>query len=219
MGRKNIMSPSVLSGDFWKLGEQISELEKEGTKWLHIDVMDGFFVPCISYGMPVIKSLRSHTSMFFDVHLMIIDPERYIDFVADSGADLINFHIEATKNVQGCINVIRQKGKKVGLTIKPDTPVSKVVPYLDQVDMILVMTVEPGFGGQKLIPECIDKVRELRAIVEEKGLTDLDIEVDGGININNITTAIEAGANVIVAGSAVFNGDITANIQQFNAKL
>jgi len=219
MSRNNKMSPSILSGDFWRLGEQITELEKAGVEWLHIDVMDGIFVSSISYGMPVIKSIRPKTDLFFDVHLMITEPERYLEIFADCGADLIDFHFEATKNVQGCINAIKALGKKVGIAIKPDTPVIEIVPYVDQVDMILVMTVEPGFGGQKLIPSCFDKVRELRTITDEMGLTDLNIQVDGGINADNVTVALDAGANIIVAGSAVFKDSITENINRFNEKL
>jgi ribulose-phosphate 3-epimerase len=214
----NILSPSMLSADFMRLGEQIKQLEEAGVKYLHIDVMDGFFVPSISYGMPVIASIRKGTDMFFDVHLMIDEPERYIEEFAKSGADLINFHVEATADVEGTIAKVRDTGKKVGLTIKPNTPVEALVPYLDKVDMVLIMTVEPGFGGQKLIPQCIDKVREISSIIKEKNLS-VDIEVDGGINIDNVTTALEAGANVIVAGSAVFKDDVAANVDGFMKKM
>lgn len=219
MSSNNILSPSILSGDFWKLGEQIAELEKADTKWLHIDVMDGIFVPSISYGMPVIASLRPKTELFFDVHLMITEPERYFDEFAKSGADLINFHLEATKDVKGCIEKIRALGKKVGIAIKPNTPVEEVLPYASAVDMILVMTVEPGFGGQKLIPSCIDKVRELRTETDKMGLNELLIQVDGGINIDNVLDATNAGADVIVAGSAVFKGDIREKAAAFIAKM
>lgn len=210
----NILAPSMLSADFWKLGEQIEEIEQAGAQYLHIDVMDGLFVPSISYGMPVIASIRKKTDMFFDVHLMIEKPERYVEEFAKSGADLINFHLEATEVVEETIAKIRECGKKVGITIKPNTPAEAVEPYLHLVDMVLVMTVEPGFGGQKLIPECIDKVPVIRKMIEDKGL-DVDIEVDGGINSENVHLALEAGANVIVAGSAVFKDDITANVKAF----
>lgn len=214
----NVLSPSILAADFRRLGEQIKEIENSGVKYLHIDVMDGLFVPSISYGMPVIASIRNGTQMFFDVHLMINEPERYIEDFAKCGADLINFHVEATKDVEGTINKIRQSGKKAGITLKPGTPTAAVEPYIDKVDMVLVMTVEPGFGGQKLIPECIDKVRELSRIVKERKLS-TDIEVDGGINLDNVTDVIDAGANVIVAGSAVFKGDISVNINEFMNKM
>lgn len=214
----SVLSPSILSADFWRLGEQIMEMENAGVKNLHIDVMDGIFVPTISYGMPVIASIRKHTQMFFDVHLMINEPERYIEDLAKNGADMINFHIESTKDVEGTINKIRQNGKKVGITIKPGTPVEAVEPYLDKVDMVLVMTVEPGFGGQKLMPECIDKIREVSRMVKDRKLA-TDIEVDGGINLDNVSDVIDAGANMIVVGSAIFKGDIGVRIKEFMNKM
>lgn len=214
----NVLSPSMLSADFWKLGEQLEEVEKAGARWIHIDVMDGLFVPSISYGMPVIASIRKKTNLFFDVHLMIEKPERYIREFAESGADLINFHLEATEQVEETIAAIRSFGKKVGITIKPGTPAEAVEPYLALVDMVLVMTVEPGFGGQKLIPECVDKVPVIRRMIEEKGLA-VDIEVDGGINLDNVEAAVDAGANIIVAGSAVFKNDIGVNVKSFLEKL
>lgn len=207
----NILAPSILAADFWRLGEQIQEVEKAGAQYLHIDVMDGVFVPSISFGMPVLQTIRKHTGLFFDVHLMIEKPERYLQEFADCGADLINFHLEAAEDVRGTIAKIRSLGKKAGVTIKPATPVDAVAPYLELVDMVLVMTVEPGFGGQKLMPGCLDKVKELRGMAAERGL-DIDIEVDGGITVDNVELALQAGANVIVAGSAVFKGNIAENV-------
>lgn len=210
----NILSPSILAADFWNLGEQIDKVREGGAQYLHIDVMDGMFVPAISFGMPVISTIRKHTDIFLDVHLMIEQPERYVEEVAKSGADLINFHIEATQDVKGTIEMIRSFGKRVGITVKPATPAEAVIPFLDQVDMVLVMTVEPGFGGQKLMPDCVEKVKAVRKLIRDRGLF-VDVEVDGGLTIDNVRSVIEAGANVIVAGSAVFKQDIAENVRQF----
>ena len=214
----NKLSPSILSADFWKLGEQIDQVQRGGAQYLHIDVMDGMFVPSMSFAMPVIASLRKKTDIFFDVHLMVEKPERYVKEFAESGADLINFHLEATEDVEGTIAAIRSFGKKVGITIKPKTPAEAVAPYLDKVDLVLIMTVEPGFGGQKLIPECVEKITAVRNMITEKGL-DVEVEADGGINSDNVKSIVEAGANVIVAGSTVFKNDIEENVKALLQKM
>lgn len=214
----NILSPSILAADFWQLGEQIEQAEQAGAQYLHIDVMDGLFVPSISFGMPVITSLRKRTDIFFDVHIMIQEPERYATEFVKCGADMVTFHLEATEHVQDTIDSIRQAGGKVGISIKPGTPVEAVLPWLDQLDMVLVMTVEPGFGGQKYMEACTDKIRQVRAAITERGLS-VDVEIDGGVTADNIRIPLEAGANVIVAGSAVFKGDVTENIHALMAQM
>lgn len=197
------LSPSLLSADFSRVGEQLSLLEKAGVPYLHLDVMDGIFVPNITFGMPVIQSIRKATKMVFDVHLMITDPERYVEAFAKAGANIINFHVEATKDPAAVLAKIKETDAKTGITIKPATPVETVKPYLPEVDMVLVMTVEPGFAGQKFMPEQLEKVRRLAEWKKESGLA-FDIEVDGGVTQENVRAVLDAGANVIVAGSAVF---------------
>lgn len=197
------ISPSILACDFTRLGEEIESIRLAGAEMAHLDVMDGIFVTNISFGLPVIESIRKNTSMFLDVHLMITKPERYIERFIDAGADLVTFHIEATKCPEKCLEMIKSRGKKAAISVKPNTPVEDIYPYLDSCDMILVMTVEPGYGGQALIPDCLEKVKKLKAEIDKRELA-VDIQVDGGINEKNAAEAKEAGANVLVAGSAVF---------------
>ena len=209
-----ILAPSILSADFADLGNDIRKTIKGGADYIHIDVMDGKFVPSISFGMPVIKSIRKVTDMYFDVHLMIDDPARYINEFKEAGADGLTIHAEACDNVAGTLKKIKDAGMDPSLSIKPDTPVSDIIGYLDMVKMVLIMSVEPGFGGQKLIPKTVDKVRELRKIIDS-GHPDVLIEIDGGINLENVRDIVDAGVDVVVAGSAVFKNDVEANTAAF----
>lgn len=210
----NILSPSMLSADCTVLGEQIERIKEGGAQYLHIDVMDGVFVPAISFGMCVVKSLRKIENIVFDVHLMITEPIRYIEAFARDGGDIITVHLEACEDVEATLLKIRECGCKVGLSIKPGTAVETIRPYLGLVDMILVMSVEPGFGGQKYIEASTERIRQVRTMITESG-KDIDVEVDGGINTSNVSMVLEAGANVIVAGSSLFGGDVLGNTKEF----
>ncbi|MGC4020012.1 MAG: ribulose-phosphate 3-epimerase [Muricomes sp.] len=211
---KNILAPSILSADFKVLGEQIRMTADSGAKYLHFDVMDGMFVPSISFGMPVLKSIQGVSSQVMDTHLMVTDPIRYVEAFQAAGADILTVHLEACEDIQAVLDKIHSCGMKAGISIKPATPVEALIPVLDQAEMFLIMSVEPGFGGQAFIPESLNKIRSLRALLDERKL-DADIEVDGGIYLTNVREVLSAGANVIVAGSAVFNGNIKENVKGF----
>ena len=209
------ISPSILSADFSRLGEEIIALEKAGADYIHIDVMDGHFVPNITIGPEVIKRLRPITRLTFDVHLMIEPVDKFVKDFAEAGADVITFHPEATKNLSETIKLIKSFGKKVGVSLKPGSPISLVESFLEQIDLILIMSVNPGFGGQKFMPEVLDKIKQLKNMIDEKKLN-IDIEIDGGINFNNSKKVKNYGANILVSGSTVFkenNGDLKKNIQ------
>ena len=214
-GLKKILSPSILSADFKKLGEELETIDKAGAEYVHVDVMDGLFVKSISFGMPVIKSARSATDKVFDVHLMIDEPIRYIEEFVKCGADIITVHVEACQDVAATLKKIKEYNVKPAITLNPETPVKAIEPYLSMVDMVLVMSVHPGFGGQKFIPESIQKVKEVKKLLIDKGIDKVDIEIDGGINAENLASVLEAGVNVVVAGSAVFKNDASENVKKF----
>lgn len=205
-----ILAPSILAADFTKLGEQMKETEKEGAKYIHFDVMDGKFVPSISFGMPVLSSIRNATGQIYDVHLMIEEPIRYVEEFQKAGADIITVHLEACSDVKATLEKIKSCGAKAAISICPDTPVKELEPYAELVDMVLIMSVHPGFGGQSFIPASLEKIRETRAMLDRVNPA-ADVEVDGGIYTTNVKEVLEAGANVIVAGSAIFRGDAAEN--------
>ena len=212
--KKIQISPSILSADFSQLGNEIKRLENGGADMIHVDVMDGHFVPNLTLGPPIIKALRKYTKLPFDVHLMISPVHKYIQDYADAGADIITIHPEATENLKESINHIRKLNKKIGISLNPETKIDIVMNLLSEIDLILIMSVNPGFGGQKFIPEVLDKIKELTKIKNNKNL-DFDIEIDGGINFDNYKLAIEAGANILVSGTTIFknnNGNIKKNI-------
>lgn len=209
-----VLSPSILAADFKVLGQEMKKTEENGAAYIHFDVMDGMFVPSISFGMPVLASINDATEQFMDAHLMVQEPIRYVEAFQKAGADSVTVHLEACEDVKTTLDKIHACGMKAGLAVNPETDVKELVPYLEDVEMILIMSVHPGFGGQKFIPESLDKIRAVRAMLNEKNL-ETDIQVDGGIYVENVREVLDAGANVIVAGSAVFRGDAGENTAKF----
>ena len=209
-----VLSPSILAADFKVLGQEMKKTEENGAAYIHFDVMDGMFVPSISFGMPALASIHDATEQFMDAHLMVQEPIRYVEAFQKAGADYVTVHLEACEDVKTTLDKIHACGMKAGLAVNPETDVKELVPYLEDVEMILIMSVHPGFGGQKFIPESLDKIREVRAMLNEKNL-ETDIQVDGGIYVENVREVLDAGANVIVAGSAVFRGDAGENTAKF----
>jgi ribulose-phosphate 3-epimerase len=218
--KKIQISPSILSADFGQLGNEIKRLEKGGADMIHVDVMDGHFVPNLTIGPPVIKALKKHSSLIFDVHLMISPVHKYIEAYSNAGADIITIHPEATDDLKSSIIKIKELKKKVGVSLNPETKIDIILDLLDQIDLVLIMSVNPGFGGQKFMPEVLTKIKKLKKIQEDSGIN-FDIEIDGGINFDNYKDAIEAGANILVSGTTIFksnNGDIKKNIELLKSK-
>lgn len=209
-----ILSPSLLSVDFSNIAENVQAIDNAGAQYIHLDIMDGAFVPNISFGPPVVKCIRKTTDRIFDVHLMIEEPDRYMDDYKACGADIVTVHAESCKHLHRTVMRIKELGMKAGVALNPSTPLSVLDYILPELDMVLIMSVNPGFSGQSFIPSSIQKIRDMRKIIEDRGL-DIDIQVDGGINLNNVSEVIEAGANVIVAGSAVFSGEPASNVKAF----
>lgn len=214
----NCLSPSILSSDFGRLGEDVRTVDEAGAEYIHIDVMDGMFVPSITIGIPVVKSLRNYTDKVLDVHLMIEDPDRYIVEFAKAGADIITVHEEACTHLDRTVELIKSQSVMASVALNPATSIHTLDYILPKLDMVLIMSVNPGFGGQKFIPYSLDKIRDIKSVIDRRGLN-VDIEVDGGVNLDNVTDVINAGANIIVAGSAVFNKDAASNVRAFMAKM